>query len=181
MYRWRAEHGGTLVALVVAALAAPLAAGAQQPAQVLDLELPVLDLTYSDSSLDDSLQSEDLGKEVRLTLAADVLFRFNQASLTPKARSRLAEASRRIEAADPAMVRVEGYTDSKGSPAYNLRLSRRRAEAVAGALRKSLRGGPSLRTSGRGEQDPVAANTVDGEDNPRGRAKNRRVTLRFGR
>jgi len=148
---------------------------------VVDLELPVVDLTLSESSLDDSLQSEDLGKEVRLTLAADVLFRFNKASLTPKARSRLSDASRRIRAADPATVRVEGHSDSKGSPAYNLRLSQRRAEAVAGALRKSLRGGPSLRTTGRGEQDPVAAKTVDGKDNPRGRAKNRRVTLRFGR
>jgi outer membrane protein OmpA-like peptidoglycan-associated protein len=148
---------------------------------VLDITLPVLDLTLSDSSLDDSLQSEDLGREVRLTLAADVLFDFNKASLTRKARSRIGEVSRRVRAADPAAVRVEGYTDSKGSPAYNLRLSQRRAEAVAGALRKSLRGGPSLRTTGRGEQDPVAANTVDGEDNPRGRAKNRRVTLRFGR
>jgi outer membrane protein OmpA-like peptidoglycan-associated protein len=170
-----------LVGLVVA-LAVPTAAVAQPSGgQVLDLELPVVDLTLAESSLDDSLQAEDLGREVRLTLAADVLFRFNKASLTPKARSRLAEVSRRIRAADPDSIRVEGYTDSKGSPAYNLRLSQRRAEAVAGALGKSLRGGPSLRTTGRGEQDPVAANTMDGEDNPRGRAKNRRVTLRFGR
>ncbi len=80
-------------------------------------------------------------------------------------------------------ARVDGYTDSKGSSSYNDRLSQRRADAVATALRRALSGAaPRLRTVGHGEEDPVAANqTEDGEDNPRGRAKNRRVTVSFGR
>ncbi|MBA3838945.1 MAG: hypothetical protein H0X55_01405 [Thermoleophilaceae bacterium] len=44
---------------------------------------------------------------------------------------------------------------------------------MARALRQRLRASaPSLRAVGHGEEDPVAANeTKDGEDNPRGRAK----------
>ncbi len=49
------------------------------------------------------------------------------------------------------------------------------------ALIDPLRGGPTPRPVGRGEEDPVAANEVKGEDNPRGRAKNRRVTVSFRR
>jgi OOP family OmpA-OmpF porin len=34
---------------------------------------------------------------------------------------------------------------------------------------------------GHGEADPVAPNSVNGEDNPSGRALNRRVTIAFPR
>jgi outer membrane protein OmpA-like peptidoglycan-associated protein len=186
MSRSGAERGALLAALVVGLLLAPQDIGAQPPPlapSVLDIRLPVLDLELTSSSLDDSVQTAESEREVRLTLAADVLFRFNKASLTPKARSRLEEVTGRIRSAKPSTVRVEGYTDSKGSDAYNRRLSRRRADAVAGALEQRLGGSaPSLRPVGNGEADPVAANeTKDGEDNPRGRAKNRRVTVSFGR
>ena len=119
-----------------------------------------------------------------MTLAADVLFRFDRASLTGKAQSRIAEAAAKIGEDDPPVVRVTGYTDSKGSDAYNLGLSRRRAAAVdGGAARRAGRAARhALRTRGRGEADPVAPNTKpDGTDNPRGRARNRRVEVVFPR
>jgi OOP family OmpA-OmpF porin len=118
-----------------------------------------------------------------VTLAADVLFRFDKAVLSPRARQRIAEVSERISQADPAKVKVDGYTDSKGSDSYNLGLSRRRAAAVAVALHRRLGGaGPRLVTHGHGEADPVAANArKDGGDNPKGRARNRRVTITFPR
>ena len=118
-----------------------------------------------------------------MTFAADVLFRFDSARLSPKAESRIAEAAAKIGDNDPQSVRVTGYTDSKGSDDYNVGLSRRRAAAVAAALRAELGGAaPPLRTRGRGEADPVAPNTrPDGSDNPRGRARNRRVEVTFAR
>ena len=75
---------------------------------------------------------------------------------------------------------IDGYTDSKGSPAYNLRLSRRRAAAVRTALARLVGRGVRFQVAGHGEANPVAANFKrDGSDNPRGRAKNRRVTISF--
>lgn len=180
MFRSRAERLA-LLAVAVAALALAGAASAQPG--VVELELPVVDLSLPSSDLDNSVEASESAREVRLTLAADVLFRFNQASLTPRARSRLDQVVRRMRSADPSSARVDGYTDSRGSDDYNDRLSRRRASAVATALERALGGsGPRLRTVGHGEEDPVAANqTEDGDDYPRGRAKNRRVTVSFGR
>jgi len=150
---------------------------------VVDIELPVVDLDYETASLDDSVRTAESSKQVEVTLAADVLFRFDKAVLSRGARRRLAEVSDRISQADPAQVKIDGYTDSKGSGSYNLGLSRRRAAAVAVALHRRLGGaGPRLITRGHGEADPVAANTrKDGGDNPKGRARNRRVTITFPR
>jgi outer membrane protein OmpA-like peptidoglycan-associated protein len=150
---------------------------------VVDIELPVVDLSYESASLDESVRTSESDDAVELTLAADVLFRFDKATLSPKARSRIAEVADRVEEASPARVRVVGYTDAKGSDAYNLRLSRRRAKAVAAALRLELGpSAPALTVSGHGEADPVARNTnQDGSDNPEGRARNRRVTIAFRR
>jgi len=178
--RWRIERAALLAAGVMALAAAP--AGAQDDG-VLDLTLPVLDLTLSSSRLDNSLSTSESNRRVEVTLAADVLFRFDSARLGPKADSRIAEAAARIGEDDPPVVRVNGHTDSKGSDEYNLGLSRRRAAAVAAALRAELGGtAPRLQTRGRGETDPVAPNTrPDGSDNPRGRARNRRVEVVFAR
>jgi outer membrane protein OmpA-like peptidoglycan-associated protein len=78
-------------------------------------------------------------------------------------------------------VRVDGYTDSVGSDAYNLGLSRRRAAAVSAALRGAIPARLAIQARGHGESDPVAPNTRGADDNPAGRAKNRRVTISYGR
>jgi outer membrane protein OmpA-like peptidoglycan-associated protein len=178
--RWRSERAALLSAALLALAVAP--AGAQDDG-VLDLTLPVQDLTLKSARLDDSLSTAESGERVEVTLAADVLFRFDSAELTRAAESRIAEAADRIGEDDPAFVRVTGYTDSKGSDAYNLGLSRRRAAAVTAALRAKLGGdAPRLSTHGRGEADPVEPNVKpNGEDNPRGRARNRRVEIVFPR
>ena len=73
-------------------------------------------------------------------------------------------------------VRVEGHTDSKGSDAYNQRLSQRRAEAVVKYLSGKGIDRSRLESTGLGEGRPIAPNqNPDGSDNPIGRAKNRRT------
>jgi OmpA-OmpF porin, OOP family len=150
---------------------------------VVDIELPVVDLQYETASLDDSVRTAESSKQVKVTLAADVLFRFDKAALSPRARARIAEVTARISQADPHRITIDGYTDAKGSNTYNLALSRRRAAAVAAAVRRRLGGAtPRLVVRGHGEADPVAANRrKDGSDNPVGRARNRRVTITFPR
>ena len=73
-------------------------------------------------------------------------------------------------------VRVEGHTDSKGSDAYNQKLSQRRAEAVVKYLIGKGIDPSRLEAVGFGESRPIAPNqNPDGSDNPTGRAKNRRT------
>jgi OOP family OmpA-OmpF porin len=178
--RSRSERTALAALAVLSLAAAP--ARAQEPT-VLDLRLPVEDLSLATASLDDSVSTAESESRVRVTLAADVLFRFDRASLTPGARSRLDEVAARIRDRRPSRIQIDGHTDSKGSNAYNLRLSRRRAAAGARWLRAELGSDtPALGTAGHGEEDPIARNTRrDGGDNPRGRACNRRVTVSFGR
>lgn len=75
-----------------------------------------------------------------------------------------------------AAVRIEGHTDDTGSRDANLRLSRRRAEAVAGVLAERLGGDPArFATEGFGPDRPVALNAT-----PEGRALNRRIDVVIG-
>ena len=162
-----------VAAVLAVALAAP--AAAQDVAPVIDVELPVLDLDLPTANADQSVRV----RADRVTLAADVLFAFDSASLSPRGRSRVRAAAAEIRRRDPRTVVVEGHTDDKGGEAYNLTLSRRRAQAVRRALRDELgRRGPALRAVGRGEAEPEVRNTTSsGADDPRGRARNRRVEV----
>jgi outer membrane protein OmpA-like peptidoglycan-associated protein len=69
---------------------------------------------------------------------------------------------------------VDGYTDSTGEEAYNVDLSKRRAQAVADYVRsQGVNLGDRFVVQGFGEAHPVASN-----DTKEGRAQNRRVVLR---
>lgn len=123
----------------------------------------------------------DDGEE--LTFGADVFFAFDEAELTNTARDTLDELAGEIEQRADASgaMQVVGHSDSVGDPGYNEALSEQRAQAVADYLIDVLGlGDVDLRVEGRGEAEPVAPNeTDDGEDNPDGRARNRRVELTF--
>lgn len=135
-------------------------------------------LTLAEEALDGSVGIADDGEALEITLDADVLFRFDSARLTPQAQRGLGEVRDRLADAGGA-VTIVGHTDAKGTDTYNDRLSRRRAEAVRSALADDLRtAGVTAAIEGRGERDPVAPNAKeDGGDNPKGRARNRRVTV----
>ncbi len=118
------------------------------------------------------------GNRRKVTISTDVLFEFDSAELSADARQILEELGREI-AATKGDVTVVGHTDSIGTDTYNQRLSERRARAVADVLRPLLDAGRGLKVIGRGESQPVAPNETQGEDNPSGRARNRRVELTF--
>ena len=67
-------------------------------------------------------------------------------------------------------VRIEGHTDGRGKPAYNRRLSQRRAESVLRHLMAAGIDASRLRAKGFGADRPIAPN-----DTQANRAKNRRV------
>ena len=73
---------------------------------------------------------KETATEVRIDLAADVLFDFDKAELKPQARQALTQVATIIREKARGAVRIEGHTDGKGSAEYNQALSQRRAEAV---------------------------------------------------
>ncbi|KQS77632.1 hypothetical protein ASG25_13580 [Rhizobium sp. Leaf384] len=126
------------------------------------------------------LEVKEVEGGVRYTLSADILFDFDKATLRSKATQALEAMSDDVrQRFTKALFLVDGYTDSKGSDSYNLKLSVRRAEAVKDFLvRKQNFQTALITTEGRGEADPVAPNeTPQGKDDPEGRQKNRRVEI----
>jgi|KBSSwiStaDraftv2_1062776.scaffolds.fasta_scaffold67980_4 outer membrane protein OmpA-like peptidoglycan-associated protein len=108
----------------------------------------------------------------------DVRFAFDSAQLTPQARREIERMAFVLNHPQAAARRItlEGHTDAIGTEAYNLDLSRRRAESVAQELVAHGVQRDRLTAGGFGKQRPVAPNVLaDGRDNPAGRALNRRV------
>src|SRR5205085_917557 len=127
------------------------------------------------------LEVKETPTEIRIELAADVLFDFDKAEILPKAEQALTQAAQLIaeRGSGATTVRIEGHTDAKGDDAYNQRLSEQRARSVQAWLAKQGGLGEfEFSASGKGETEPVAPNAKeDGSDDPEGRQKNRRVSI----
>src|SRR6266480_6499506 len=82
----------------------------------------VLDLKYTVQDLGgkvQDLQIKETDTEIRIELAADVLFDFDKADLRPVAQQTLHQAAGIIQEKARGAVRIDGHTDSKGNDAYN--------------------------------------------------------------
>lgn len=111
----------------------------------------------------------------KLVATHTVLFELNKDELTAEAKQVLDSVVAKARGLRRYTIEVQGFTDSTGSPEYNLELSRRRAAAVVRYL--TLEGKLPLfrvNTVGYGEANPAADNkTRDG------RQQNRRVEVRI--
>ena len=113
-----------------------------------------------------------VGAVVRIELSSEVLFAFDSDHLLPGGVVALEGVLDQIAGKSPSRVTVLGHTDSIGEDAYNLDLSRRRAESVAKLLEERGISKSVLTVEGHGETRPVADN-----GSPEGRRKNRRVEI----
>jgi OOP family OmpA-OmpF porin len=102
----------------------------------------------------------------------DVNFDFDKASLRPQAYPKLDAAAESLKGWGDGKVEVAGHTDSRGSEAYNMDLSLRRAESVRNYLISKDIPAERLVVKGYGESQPVADNATE-----EGRFQNRRVEL----
>ena len=121
--------------------------------------------------LNSILQTRDTARGLIVNLS-DVLFDFNQASLKPGAKEKLAKVSGILLAYPTLHMNVEGHTDSVGSDDYNLKLSQRRADAVRDYLTSNNINPGNIQAVGLGKDGPVASN-----DTAAGRQQNRRVEM----
>ena len=111
-----------------------------------------------------------------ITLSDRVLFDFDKSDIRPDASKVLDALAIALKSAPAKSMEIGGHTDAKGSDDYNLALSGRRAQSVIAAL-QSRASATKATAKGYGETQPVAPNTLKGEDNPGGRQLNRRVEI----
>ena len=117
------------------------------------------------------LEARETDRGLVLTLDS-FLFETNRADLKAGAFRSLEKLSDFLKQNPDRNIMIEGHTDSTGSAEYNLDLSRRRAQAVAQALRSQGIEPDRIVTRGYGQEYPVASN-----DTPSGRLQNRRVEV----
>ncbi len=77
-----------------------------------------------------------------------------------------------LRAYPDSAIKIGGYTDNVGDPAFNMKLSASRAETVKKELVAQGIAAERLESEGYGEQYPAADNATDA-----GRAKNRRTAV----
>jgi outer membrane protein OmpA-like peptidoglycan-associated protein/tetratricopeptide (TPR) repeat protein len=108
----------------------------------------------------------------------NIMFDFDSYELDNQAKSDL-EYMRSILISHPELkIEIAGYTDSKGSPEYNLELADKRAQMVIDYLATPVNPESKFVKTAFGATNFTAINTnPDGSDNPEGRKYNRRVTF----
>jgi outer membrane protein OmpA-like peptidoglycan-associated protein len=115
---------------------------------------------------------ERVGEGIKITFSSGIMFDVDRAVLKDEYRGELSELATILNKYEDTNILLEGHTDSTGPEEYNLELSERRAESVAGYLRIQNVNPARFTTVGYGESQPIA-----GDETPEGRAQNRRVEV----
>jgi len=114
------------------------------------------------------ISSNDPAPSLSLTIG----FEFNSNKLSPESMNSLSTLAKALnsEQLKELQFRIEGHTDAKGKPDYNLKLSQLRAEAVKSYLEKN--GVPDSKMSPEGKGDKELINKED-----KFASENRRVQI----
>ena len=155
------EGGAVIGAAAGAGIGGLIGYRMEQQAKKLETVRGMENVTYNEDT-----------KEIDATM--NILFDFDKADIRPSEKAKLDELARVFSDYPENIVIVEGHTDSKGSAAYNKRLSELRASRVAEYLRSKNIDISSLTARGYGESQPVATN-----ETAAGREQNRRVDLQI--
>jgi OOP family OmpA-OmpF porin len=99
-----------------------------------------------------------------------ILFAVNKAVLNPEAQELLIKVATFLNKNQQYVVEVQGNTDSTGPMAWNMELSKMRADSVKDFLVSNGVAADRLTTKGFGPNEPIAPNNTE-----EGRAMNRRV------
>ena len=111
------------------------------------------------------------GCPMKVTINLNVLFDFDKSDVKPKYHDEIKRVADYMNAYPWEKATLEGHTDSKGTDAYNEKLSQRRVEAIKNYLVEKFGiSADRLKAVGYGESKPIATNDTD-----EGRQLNRRV------
>ena len=111
-----------------------------------------------------------VGEGIVVEFSSNVLFAFDKSTLSADARINLDKLVKVLNSYHDTDIEVQGHTDNKGSEAYNMKLSQRRANAVSDYLMGQGISGSRITTKGFGKTQPKYSN-----DTENGRTQNRRV------
>jgi outer membrane protein OmpA-like peptidoglycan-associated protein len=115
---------------------------------------------------------ERVGEGLQVTFESGLMFDFDSDALRSEARTNLATFAKSLEKYPGTDVLIVGHTDNKGTDDYNATLSAKRAAAAEAYLATQGVTRARLRSTGRGEAEPIATNDTDA-----GRQQNRRVEI----
>jgi OOP family OmpA-OmpF porin len=111
------------------------------------------------------------GCPIKVTINLNVLFDFDKSDVKPKYHDEIKRVADYMNAYPWEKATLEGHTDSKGTDAYNQKLSQRRVDAIKKYLVEKFGiSADRLTAVGYGESKPIATNDTD-----EGRQLNRRV------
>ena len=153
-------RGAILGAAVGGAAGAVIGRRMDQQAQELDAALPP------------GTTVQRVGEGIAVSFESGLLYPFNSTDLLPAGRSNLQALAASLSKYPDTEVLIVGHTDDVGSDSYNQGLSVQRAEAAAAVLAAAGVPRNRIQTAGRGESEPIAANTDEA-----GRQQNRRVEV----
>lgn len=114
------------------------------------------------------------GNDIMLNMPNSITFGFDSSVVRSEFNGTVNNMANILNQYPQTKIDVIGYTDSKGTDAYNQNLSEERAQSVANKLRDYGVASNRLMVLGRGESMPVASNDTDA-----GRAQNRRVEIKI--
>jgi outer membrane protein OmpA-like peptidoglycan-associated protein len=113
-----------------------------------------------------------VGEGIVVTFASGLLYDFDSDQIRAEAANNLRNLASSLGKFPNTDLLIVGHTDAAGTADYNQGLSQRRASAASAYLVTRGVSLNRLRTSGRGETEPIATN-----DTEAGRQQNRRVEV----
>jgi OOP family OmpA-OmpF porin len=137
--------------------------------------LPLNQLAKFQQELKDGLSSPEKRKEeLRSFKFEPIYFEYDKDIIQSQYEDYLIEMIRMVKSHSDLRILITGHTDSDGSDAYNIDLSKRRAAALVQFFETHGLQPSRLEIDFKGEKEPV-----DKNDNDSGKQKNRRVDFRF--
>lgn len=115
---------------------------------------------------------ERVGEGIVVTFDSGLLFAYDSDAVTGAARTNLTNLAESLKKYGDTEVLIVGHTDATGSDSYNQSLSERRASSAARYMVAQGVTNTRMRTTGRGELEPIESN-----DSATGQALNRRVEI----
>jgi OOP family OmpA-OmpF porin len=137
--------------------------------------LPISQLAKFQQELTDGLSSPEKRKEeLRAFKFEPIYFEYDKDIIQSQYEAYLIEMIRMVKSHSDLRILITGHTDSDGSDAYNIGLSKRRAAALVRFFETHGLQPSRVEIDFKGEKEPAGENNTDA-----GKQKNRRVDFRF--
>tara|TARA_Y100000589_G_scaffold305565_1_gene319582 strand:- start:12 stop:2135 length:2124 start_codon:yes stop_codon:yes gene_type:complete len=145
--------------------------------------MQTFDISTKNAAESDTIEKDFFMKRfsIKPIVVKNIYYQYDKFTLLDSSKSVIDTTMYKILIENPDIkIEIGSHTDSRGSDAYNQRLSQQRAQSVVDYLVKKGIPRKRLVARGYGESKPIAPNdNKDGSDNPEGRQMNRRTEFRI--